>query len=438
MLPEIITSIPGPKSLELAQRLNRVESQNITFYNEDWPIFWKKTKDAMVWDVDGNGYIDLTSAFGVAGLGHRFSALTDTIHAQADELIHAMGDVHPCEQKVVLCERLSELTYERWTGESGKTILGNSGFEAVESALKSAYIVTGKPNIITFKNGYHGLGYGALMGTGYEWFRKPFEHQLADNRHLLSYPSGDSLESAWQRFLTEVSTLDTSKIGALLMEPIQGRGGTVEPVEGVLTKIRQWCTEHEVCLIFDEIYTGFHRTGNWFACEKEGVVPDFICLAKALSGGYPISACVGKAKLMDHWEKSEGEALHTSTFLGNPLGCAMAITSLQHLEAAELPAQIQKQHEWWCGALENLDMGLELRIRGRGLMLGLECLESNGKPATQKVLAAVETLLKKGIIILPEGPEAHIFGITPTFTMTKEQINFCCEAIADSLRLEIS
>jgi len=433
MLPDFKTKIPGPKSLNLAQRLSRVESQNITFWDANWPVFWQKAEGENVWDVDENCFIDLTSAFGVAGLGHRFSELTETIHAQADTLIHAMGDVHPCEQKVILCEKLSELTYEKWTGSPGKTILGNSGFEAVEAALKSAYQVTRKPNVITFKNGYHGLGYGALMAGGYEWFREPFKKQLASNRHLLTYPTIHQEADAWEVFLKEVQEVDLSQVGALLIEPIQGRGGTVEPQNGVLTKIRQWCSEHEVCLIFDEIYTGFHRTGNWFACEREQVVPDFICLAKALSGGYPISACVGKAELMDHWDKSEGEALHTSTFLGNPLGCAMAITSLQKLAAPELPAQIEEQNQLWVEALSRIKSPLILKVRGRGLMLGLECWELDGQPATQKVLKAVEVLLKEGVIILPESPEANIFSITPSFFMNEESISYCVNKIAETL-----
>ena len=436
MLPKIITEIPGLKSKALAERLNQVESQNITYLSANWPIFWKKSEDCFIWDVDDNKYIDLTSAFGVAGLGHRFSALTETMHAQVDELIHGMGDVHPSEQKVVLCEKLSELTYEKWTAgtdapQKGKVILGNSGFEAVESALKSAHIVTKKPNIITFKNGYHGLGYGALMGSGYDWFRQPFEQQLPKNRYCLSYPTGTQ---AWEMFLNETESLDTAQIGALLIEPIQGRGGTVVPEPGVLAKIRQWCTEHDICLIFDEIYTGFHRTGNWFACEHENVIPDFICLAKALSGGYPVSACVGKADLMDHWQKSEGEALHTSTFLGNPLGCAMAITSLQTLSNPEIPTAIEEQHLWWTEALSQIKTPFETRILGRGLMLGLEVLlPDTQKPASQVVIQAVEDLLKKGIIILPESPDAHIFGITPTFTMAKPQIEFCVKTIEETL-----
>jgi len=433
MLPEIKTQIPGTKSLQLAERLSRVESQNITFWNENWPIFWQKAKGANVWDVDGNRYIDLTSAFGVAGLGHRFDALTTTIHEQADSLIHAMGDVHPCEQKVILCEKLSQLTYEKWTGKAGKTILGNSGFEAVEAALKSAVQVTGKPNVITFKNGYHGLGYGALMAGGYEWFREPFESQLASNRHLVSYPSVHEDYDAWALFLEEVSLLDKNQIGSVLIEPIQGRGGTVEPQDGFLSKLREWCTTNDICLIFDEIYTGFHRTGHWFACEKEEVVPDYICLAKALSGGYPISACVGKAELVDAWERSEGEALHTSTFLGNPLGCAMAIISLNKLSEPEWPKRVAEQNQLWEEAFSKISSPLDLRVRGRGLMLGLECWRKDGQPATKEVLEAVEILLKEGVIILPESPEANILAITPTFTMSSEMIDFCAEKIGQAL-----
>ena len=161
MLPELITEVPGPKSRALAAELKRYECRNVTYVAEDWPVFWQRADGSNVWDEDGNRYLDLTAAFGVAGLGHGWAA--GVMREQSEALIHGMGDVHPTGLKVELCKLLSELTYERWGEGVGKSILSNSGFEAVESALKTAVIATGKQGIVSFKNSYHGLGYGALL-----------------------------------------------------------------------------------------------------------------------------------------------------------------------------------------------------------------------------------------------------------------------------------
>ena len=322
MLPELHTSIPGPESLRLAARLKEVECRNTTYLSPDWPVFWEKAEGVNVWDADGNRLLDFTSAFGVATLGHGFSARA--AEAQAGQLIHAMGDVHPARLKVELCERLSAITFERWTGEKGKTLLGNAGFEAVEAALKTAVMVTGRSDILSFEGAYHGLGYGALLGAGIEWFRAPFEKQLSRVTTWLPFP-GNGDEPSWQNFLTALSSVDPATIGAVLVEPMQGRGGIMIPPMEFLRELRSWCDQHGAVLILDEIYTGLNRTGKLFGCDWSSVVPDLICLGKSLSGGFPISACVGKASIMDAWPETHGEALHTSTFLGNPLGCAMAI-----------------------------------------------------------------------------------------------------------------
>ena len=153
MLPDLITEIPGPRSLELAQKLRKYESQNVTYTADDWPVFWDRADGTNVWDADGNRYVDLTSAFGVAGLGHTYEPLTNAINEQSKKLIHGMGDVHPTELKVEVCQLLSEMTYERWGLGTGKSVLSNSGSEAVESALKAAHMATGKPGVICFTNG---------------------------------------------------------------------------------------------------------------------------------------------------------------------------------------------------------------------------------------------------------------------------------------------
>ncbi|MEJ6831129.1 MAG: aspartate aminotransferase family protein, partial [Akkermansiaceae bacterium] len=300
MLPDLQTAIPGPQSLRLAADLRAHESRNVTYMDESWPVFWERAEGTNVWDADGNRFLDLTSAFGVAGLGHRHPEIVAALHAQADTLLHGMGDVHPTALKGQLCRALSEITYGRWDGTTGKVVLSSSGFESVETALKTARLATGKKGIVAFTAGYHGLGYGSLLGTDLAKFQGPFGDQLAPITTRL--PFGGS----------EIDRLDGSDIGAVLVEPIQGRGGKIIPSADFLPRLRDWCDQNGALLIFDEIYTGFYRTGKTFACEWDGVIPDLICLGKALSSGFPISACVGKAKVMDAWPESTGEALHTS------------------------------------------------------------------------------------------------------------------------------
>ncbi len=165
MLPQIITQIPGPRSRNLAQRLRAVESQNVTFLSEEFPVFWERASGVNIWDVDGNRFLDLSSAFGVANLGHCAEPIRIALEKQLSQLWHAMGDVHPSRIKVELCEMLSKVTFERWGMGSAKTILCNSGSESIEAALKTALLYNGKPGVLSFVGAYHGLGYGAFISN---------------------------------------------------------------------------------------------------------------------------------------------------------------------------------------------------------------------------------------------------------------------------------
>ena len=412
MKPKLKTSIPGPRSLALAGQLREYESRNVTYCDESWPVFWERAEGTNIWDADGNRYLDFTSAFGVAGLGHRHPEIVAAMTEQSGLLLHGMGDVHPTALKGELCARLSSLTFERWNGGKGKVVLSNSGFEAVETALKTARLATGKSGVMAFSNGYHGLGYGSLLGTDLDKFRGPFVDQLAEVTTRVPYGSFD--------------LPDGGKIGAVLVEPIQGRGGKVVPPEGFLKFLRQWCDDNGVLLIFDEIYSGFHRSGKWFACEWDEVVPDLICLGKALSSGFPISACVGKEDVMDQWPESSGEALHTSTFLGHPVGCAMALKSLDILarpETIEIVARASMNLE---KALHDLHHDGLVEVRGRGLMVGLELEQNAGKLLAE--------LLSEGLIFLADGPAGNVLSFTPPFVISEEEIEFAVGKVSRLLR----
>jgi acetylornithine/succinyldiaminopimelate/putrescine aminotransferase len=407
MIPEIKTVIPGPCSQDLAVRLRKHESRNVTYVDESWPVFWERAQGVNVWDADGNRFLDFTSAFGVAGLGHRHPEIVAAMKEQCDQLLHGMGDVHPTALKVEMCARLSRLTFERWGAGPGKVVLSNSGFEAVETALKTARLATGKRGVMAFANGYHGLGYGSLLGTDLEKFRGPFVDQLAGVTTRVDYGS------------FELPNDDA--IGAVLVEPIQGRGGKVLPPAGFLSALRDWCDAHGALLIFDEIYTGFHRTGKWFACEWEGVIPDLICVGKAMSGGFPISACVGKSEVMDKWPESPGEALHTSTFLGHPVGCAMALKSLEILERHETIELVEVVSASLSSALQSFDHTAVHAIRGRGMMWGMEL----DRPAG----GLLASLLAEGLLFLADGPQGNVLSFTPPFLISEAELDHALTVI---------
>ncbi len=372
MRPLLKTKIPGPRSRRLTGLLKRHEAPTVTYVSKTWPIFWRRARGVNVWDVDGNRFLDLTSAFGVASLGHAHPRVLKAVRRQSARLVHGMGDVHPSELKAELCRRLSEITFERWTRGRlrGQTLLCNSGFEAVEAALKTAMLFTGKRGVIAFEGGYHGLGYGALETTSWPVFRRPFEAQLGHfvkfvpyPRQKMARPPAVEKDTAGGGCATSFSTseqdepreverqirtiLKRNEIGAILVEPFQGRGGEVIPPDGFLPMLRRLCDRHRVLLIADEIYTGFWRTGKWFAVEHSNVIPDLICLGKALTGCLPLSACVGCHDVMAAWPPSRGEALHTSTFLGNPLACAAALASLAEFELNAGKWRVPEKGRWW-------------------------------------------------------------------------------------------
>src|SRR6266496_761007 len=327
--------------------LKRFESRNVTFIEPDgsWPIVWERARGVQVWDADGNKYLDLTAAFGVAAAGHANPHVVKAGQRQLARLPHAMGDVHPHALKAELARELSRLTFERWVGQmsrsripnpkSSKTIFCNSGFEAVEAALKTAMLATGKRGVIAFEGAYHGLGYGALNTTHRAHFRSHFREQLGCFGHFVAFPASALATAETEAHIRRLFRRE--KIGAILVEPIQVRGGINIPRPEFLPLLRRLCDEHGALLVLDEIYTGFGRTGKWFACEHSETVPDILCLGKALTGGFPLSACVGRSDVMDAaWPPSTGEAIHTSTFLGHPVGCAMALAQIAEIEARKL------------------------------------------------------------------------------------------------------
>jgi 4-aminobutyrate aminotransferase-like enzyme len=426
--------------------LHSYESRNITFMEADgsWPIVWEKARGVQIWDAEGRQYLDLTAAFGVAAAGHANPRVVRAGQRQMAKLLHAMGDVHPHKIKAQLACELSKLTFEKWSkaqyskSKIGKTIFCNSGFEAVEAALKTALLVTGKRGVVAFQGAYHGLGYGALNATHREHFRSPFRSQLGEFGHFAPFPTTASDTSKLKPHLRQIFRKD--KIGAILVEPMQARGGINIPPPEFMRMLRRVCDQHGALLILDEIYTGFGRTGAWFACEHSGVTPDLICLGKALTGGFPLSACVGHADVMDAaWPTSTGEAIHTSTFLGHPVGCAMALANIAEIRTKRLvlrSAKLGKALLQELSKVQRPGSNIICRARGIGLMAGLELTNSDGSPATELALRVIKKLLHRGYIFLPEGEHANIISFTPPLTISESQLCRAVQALQKTLQEE--
>lgn len=436
-----MTSKSQRQTVSILQKLKDHESRNVTFLADDgsWPIVWKKAKGMYVWDVEGKRYLDLTAAFGVAACGHAPKDVVDAGSKQMRTLMHAMGDVHPHEGKAELVRELSRWTFERWSRTSanpsgkrikGKTILCNSGFESVEVALKTAHLATGKQGVIAFKSGYHGLGYGALSVTHRKHFRGGFLSQLKQFGQFAPFPTSESQAAA--SLGTIESLFKRKSIGALILEPIQSRGGLRIPPNGFLKQLRRLCDTHRACLILDEIFTGFGRTGKWFACEHEPVIPDLVCIGKALTGGFPMSACVGRSDWMDKaWPPSQGEAIHTSTYLGHPVGCAMALGQLKQLKSKKLSQEASRKGKAWLRLLKEsfTPWGNRVHPRGKGLMLGLEVRDQKNKPDGNTVIHWATELLKQGVIVLPEGDHGEVLGISPPLIISENEMKLATQKL---------
>ena len=411
-LPSLVaTPPPGPRSRALAERLRSVESRNVTYLSEDFPVFWEEARGANVRDVDGNVYIDFTGAFGVSFAGHGHPRIQQTLEEQSQRLIHGMGDVHPPALKLLLLERLSTLA--PW--EETRSVLSSSGSEAMETALKTSELSTGRSGIIAFEGAYHGLTLGSLAVTARPDFRDPFRARLHQGVSFAPYPETD--EEA-------VAALSE---GQRLLSGFLGRLAELTRAEGSL-------------LIFDEIFTGLGRTGVVFEHEREGVLPDLVCIGKALGGGLPLSACLGSREVMDAWPESGGEALHTSTFLGHPLSCATALAFLDVLEEENLAARALDLGHRIVGRLSealSTQTGVK-QIRGCGLLIGIELCSQDGEPVVGGGAVVAEAALRQGLLVLPAGGQGEVVEIAPPAVSNDAQIDFGVTCLVETINEALS
>ena len=433
-LPQLRAPPPGPASRALSERLRKVESRNVTHITDRWPVFWEQAAGSNVRDADGNVFIDLTGAFGVSLLGHTSRVVVDAIGRQSELLIHGMGDIHPPTVKLELLEKLGDVT--PWPDT--RTILSSTGSEAVETALKTAQMVTGRPGVLAFEGGYHGLTLGSLSVTERPHFRSRFSERTY--RGVAFAPFPDPIRDgpgAADRSLTAVRSAlrrgapNGDPIGSLIVEPVQARGGARVPPDGFMAELTSAAREAGVLIIADEIFSGLGRCGAWLASSRVGLTPDIVCVGKALGGGLPISACLAPADVMDAWPESAGEAIHTSTFLGHPLACAVATDFLEALRAQDVFESVRTEGAALLAALAErlLPLSGVRDVRGMGLLLGIE-FAGDGNRAVGAGALVAEACLSKGLIVLPAGDDGHVLELTPPLGLTETQVEYVVSTLA--------
>ena len=435
-LPRLVAPVPGPRSTAWVEQLSQAECPALTLRRarrqervgaaED-PIVWARARGANVEDADGNVFVDLSAGFGAAMVGHAHPRVTRAIADQSERLLHALGDMQPADVKIQLLSRLAQLM-----PVPSRVMLGLSGSDAIEAALKTALLHTGRAGVLAFHGAYHGLSHGPLAACGFDAsFREPFASQLNPHVTFAPYPAhADQLPRTLDA-VREAFTRDAShKPGAVLVEPILGRGGVVVPPARFLSELHALCQQHAVLLVVDEIMTGIGRTGRMFDFEHTDVTPDLVCIGKGLGGGMPVSACIGRQEVMAAWGESSGAALHTGTFFGHPMSAVAALATLDVLSDEQLPERALMLGQMLCEALAPLLTRPEVTaIRGRGLLMGIE-LDS-----PQRSLACMRALLKRGYITVPAGADARVVSLTPPLCITSEQLLGFVTAFTESLKV---
>jgi 4-aminobutyrate aminotransferase/(S)-3-amino-2-methylpropionate transaminase len=384
-------------------------------------IVYATGKGSNVSDVDGNRYVDLAGGFGALLLGHGHPAVQRVLGLQAERLLQALGDLYPADAKVALLERLARL----YPQPNAKVLLGQSGSDAVSAALKTAKLATGKPGLVAFTGAYHGLGYGPLAACGLrESYRAPFASELNPHVRFAPYPADAS--SAERSLEACRSELQRGDVGAVLIEPVLGRGGVVVAPDGFLSTLQRLTHDAGALLIADEIWTGLGRGGSWLSSLAHGALPDLICLGKGLGGGLPVSALIGSELAMLGWRR-EPEVVHTSTFAGAPLAASTAIATLDVLGKERLPERAAELGERYLDALRSaLRRSPAVRdVRGRGLMLAVDLGERAGSASE-----LMRALLGQGYIVSTGGGKREVLVLTPPLNIAENVLFGSVDVIA--------
>jgi 4-aminobutyrate aminotransferase/(S)-3-amino-2-methylpropionate transaminase len=424
----VLGDFPGPKSLELAARRAASVAKGVA---SSVPVYVADADGGVIHDVDGNSFIDLGSGIAVTTVGASDAAVVGAVKEQVEHFTHTCFMVSPYEGYVAVAEKLNQLT----PGEHEKrTVLFNSGAEAVENAVKIARVATGRNAVVAFDHAYHGRtnltmgltakampyksGFGPFAG---EIYRAPMSYPFREEN-----PQITGKEAAERAILMIQKQIGAEQVAAIILEPIQGEGGFIVPADGFLPRIAEFAKENGIVFIADEVQSGFCRTGEWFAVQHEGVVPDLITTAKGIAGGMPLSAVTGRAELLD--------AVHGGglggTYGGNPVACAAALAAIETMDtqnlrgrAREIEATVKRR----IGALRD-ELGADSiigELRGRGAMLAIEFVKK-GSAATTKQPDAdatkriAEHCLKEGVIILTCGTYGNVIRLLPPLVISDE------------------
>jgi 4-aminobutyrate aminotransferase / (S)-3-amino-2-methylpropionate transaminase / 5-aminovalerate transaminase len=446
---KITGPFPGPKSAELAARRAKVVAGGVA---SSVPVYVADADGGIILDVDGNSFIDLGSGIAVTSVGASDPAVADAVKEQVGRFTHTCFMVSPYEGYIAVAEKLAQLT----PGDHEKrSVLFNSGAEAVENAVKVARVATGRTAVVAFDHAYHGR---TNLTMGLTAKANPYKSSPAGSfgpfapeiyRVPMSYPFREETgsagkftgEDAARRAITMIEKqIGAENVAAILIEPIQGEGGFIVPAEGFLPALAAWAKEKGVVFIADEVQAGFCRTGAWFASDHEGIIPDIITMAKGIAGGMPLSAITGRADLLD--------AVHPGglggTYGGNPVACAAALAAIETMEQQDLNARARSIEEQVMGRLRGLmeelgENGIIGEVRGRGAMLALEFVQA-GTAATTKepnpaaTKAIADACLKAGVVILTCGTYGNVVRLLPPLVIGDELLADALDVLEAAIR----
>ena len=421
----LVTAIPGPKSIEALKRRSEATSGGLGMAI---PVIIERASDAILLDIDGNQIIDLGSGIGVVNVGNSASRVVDRVIEQVQAFTHTCFTVAPYMNYIEVCEKLNAMTPG---AHKKKSLLVNSGAEAVENAVKIARHYTKRPAIVVFEHSYHGRtnltmaltaknmpykeGFGPFAP---EVYRVPMPysfHWVGDQATITE----DAIAMVTHKIDKEIGA---HNVAAILIEPIQGEGGFIVPPKGFLPALAKYSADNGIVFIADEVQTGFARTGHMFAVEEENVVPDIVVTAKGIAGGLPLAGITGRAEIMD--------SVHASglggTFGGNPLACAAALGALETMEAENLVARALHIGTILGDSLRALQKKYSIigEVRGRGAMQAIELVEAGTKnPNTAAMNAVVKYCQSKGVLVLTAGTYSNVIRFLPPLVITDELLN---------------
>jgi len=420
------TAIPGPKSAELQQRKLAAVSAGV---GVGLPVYVERAGGGILVDVDGNQLIDFGSGIAVTTVGNASPKVVERVREQVADFTHTCFMVTPYEEYVQVAELLNELT----PGDGEKrTALFNSGAEAVENAVKIARSFTGRPAVVAFDHAYHGRTNLTMALTAknmpYKHRFGPFANEIyrVPMAYPFRWPTGpeNCADEAFEAFVSQVHTqVGEENTAAVILEPIQGEGGFIVPAPGFVKRVADWCAEHGILFIADEIQTGFCRTGDWFACEFEGVVPDIITTAKGIAGGLPLAAVTGRADVLD---SVHGGGLG-GTYGGNPVACAAAIGAIETMKSENLRGRAKEIEALFLPLLQQLADKYDVigEIRGRGAMLAVELVTGADDKTPNAALATKVNAYchSHGLVTLTAGTYGNVFRFLPPLSMGDELLN---------------